>query len=240
MSTAPYHLSKDSRPRLGLVVLQVDEVIEQDFRASLPKDVRLHVTRVGSGDALTPQSIAKMKTGLTAAAALLPPAADFDVIGYACTSGTALIGAAVAHDLIRQGARTAAVTDPMTAAVAMMQGKGISRIGIVSPYVADVAEPLAHAFEEEGIFAVRTVSFGEQIEAKVARIAPDAIASAARKLVADGGLDGIFLSCTNLQTSEILAPLQSELGLPVMSSNQVLAWHMLRLARPALVGRGQG
>ena len=96
------------------------------------------------------------------------------------------------------------------------------------------------AFEEEGIFAVRTVSFGEQIEAKVARIAPDAIVAAARNLAADGGLDGIFLSCTNLQTSEILAPLQSELGLPVMSSNQVLAWHMLRLAGPASDGRGQG
>jgi maleate isomerase len=30
---------------------------------------------------------------------------------------------------------------------------------------------------------------------------------------------------------DLIAPLEAELGLPVLSSNQVLGWHMMQLAR---------
>ncbi len=217
-------------PAMGLIVLRVDETIEHEFRRMVPADqARLHITRVRSGDDLTVDSISAMEAELTGAASLLPPAAGFDVIGYACTSGAAILGAKAVADRVLAGVATRAVTDPLTAAVAQMEALQMRRIGIVSPYVADVSEGLVNAFERRGISVLRTSSFDLSDEAKVARIDPDVTAEAARQLAAGNELDGIFLSCTNLNTTTVLEPLSSELGIPVLSSNQVLAAHMRAL-----------
>ena len=42
--------------------------------------------------------------------------------------------------------------------------------------------------------------------------------------------DAVFASCTNLRATEVLAEAESAIGVPALASNQVLAWHMLRLA----------
>lgn len=230
MSDFPYDLTPSTLPAMGLIVLRVDETIEQDFRRAITPDAaRLHVTRVQSGDDLTPDSIAAMEAQLTAAASLLPPA-GFDVVGYACTSGTAQIGADRVGDLVRAGVQTRHVTNPLTAALAAFADRGVARVGIVSPYVASVAAPLRTAFMDAGIEVTGTVSFGEEVEARVARIDPTSIANAARALAERSPMDAVFLSCTNLRTFDILPVLEAELGMPVFSSNQVLAWHMAQLA----------
>ncbi len=239
MSDFPYALEEDSLPRLGLIVLQVDETIENEFRRLFPPDrARLFVSRIPSGAELTPDTIATMATTLPAAAQLLP--GPVDVVGYACTSGTTLIGAARVHDLVAQAVTARAVTDPLSAAMAQCHAMGLRRIGIVSPYIAPVADPIRAAFEAEGIAVSATLSFGEEVEARVARIAPASIAEAARAVARDETLEGIFLSCTNLRTLDILEPLAQELGLPVLSSNQCLAWHMASacgLTVPSGIGR---
>ncbi|MGO4916101.1 maleate cis-trans isomerase family protein [Pseudogemmobacter sp. W21_MBD1_M6] len=231
MNSFPYALLDDDLPRLGLIVLQVDETIEQDFHRIFPPNVaRLHVSRVPSGAELTTDSIATMETTLPAAASLLPSSQPLGVVGYGCTSGTALIGAARVRALISGASQTRSVTDPLTAALAACHILKLGRIGIVSPYLPSVAAPIRAAFEAAGIMVADTLSFGEEIEARVARIAPTSIAEAARTLARRSDLDGVFLSCTNLRTLDILEPLKAELGLPVLSSNQVLAWHMAQLA----------
>ena len=40
----------------------------------------------------------------------------------------------------------------------------------------------------------------------------------------------VFVSCTNARTLDIIEPAEQRLGIPVLSSTQALAWHMLRLA----------
>ncbi len=227
----PFDLREPDLPTFGLIVLRADETIEQEFRRHFPPDAaRLHVTRVHSGDTLSPGSIAAMEARLSASAALLPPAASFDAVGYACTSGTALIGAARVHAMIAEGVTAPAFTDPLTAAIARMRDLKLRRIGILSPYVPSVAAPLCSAFAAAGFDVPETLSFGEEIEARVARIDPRSIARAARALAGRGPLDGLFLSCTNLQTIDITADLERELGLPVVASNQAMAWHMTQLA----------
>ena len=62
----------------------------------------------------------------------------------------------------------------------------------------------------------------------MARIDPASIRAAA--LSVGAGADAVFLSCTNLRTLDIIEDLETDLGKPVLSSNQVLAWHMAKLA----------
>ena len=231
MERFPYELTGPigSRATLGLIVLQVDETLEQDMRRLLPGgDVACHVTRIPSGDELTPDTIATMERTLPAAAALLPPAARFDVIGYGCTSGTTLIGVDRVADLVRQSAATTHVTDPLSAALAALERLGTQSLAIVSPYVESVSAPVRQAFEARGHRVDATVSFGEEVEARVARIDPASIRAAALSVAADA--EAVFLSCTNLRTLDIIADLEAELDKPVLSSNQVLAWHMAQLA----------
>jgi maleate isomerase len=42
--------------------------------------------------------------------------------------------------------------------------------------------------------------------------------------------DGIFISCTNLRSVGAIAPLEADLGVPVVSAIQASFWDALRLA----------
>ena len=244
MTGFPYRLTGPigSAATLGLIVLQVDETIEHDFRRLFPlSGTALHISRIPSGAELTADTIAQMEVDLPQAASLLPPAADFDVVGYACTSGTTLIGADRVAALVSNSTRTRAVTDPLTASVAALEALQVGSVGIVSPYIETVAQPIRQAFEACGFTVPATLSFGEKVEARVARIDPASIREAALQVGRQGDVDAVFLSCTNLRTLDIIADLEDALGLPVISSNQALAWHMARLcpSSPPITGPGR-
>ncbi len=228
-----------SKATLGLVVLQADETLEQDFRRLFPdREIALYVSRIPSGDELTTDSIAAMKADLPRAAQLLPRAARFDAVGYGCTSGTTLIGADAVARMVRQGVETAMVTDPLSAALAALKVLGIERLGLVTPYVASIAAPVGDAFAAAGFSLGQTLTFGEEVEARVARIAPASIKAAAR--AAAKGAEAVFLSCTNLRTLDLIDDLEAELGVPVLSSNQVLAWHMASATTAPLAADAPG
>lgn len=216
-------------PAMGLIALQTDERVEVDARQLLPQSVDLMVTRVPSGLDVTPQTLAQMEGDLPQAAALLPGGVNFDVIAYGCTSGSAQIGPERVAERVRSGARTAHVTDPVSALVAACRALGLRRLALLSPYVEDVSDRLRQVLAQQGVETPVFGSFAEAEEARVARITPASVVQAARKLMAGAPVDALFLSCTNLNTLPAIAELERELGLPVLSSNLVLAWHMLAL-----------
>ncbi|WP_204112635.1 aspartate/glutamate racemase family protein [Shimia biformata] len=243
MTGLPYRLTTSigSTATLGLIVLQADETIEQDFRQIFRSpDIALHVSRIPSGAELTPDTIAQMEVDLPTAASLFPAAAQFDAIGYACTSGTTLIGADRVAQLVADRVAAAMVTNPLTAAIAAFRALQVQRIGIVSPYVATVAGPVRDAFLSAGFVVSHTLSFGERIEARVARIDPASIRQAAHEIGRHRDVDAVFLSCTNLRTLGIIDNLEQTLGKPVVSSNQALAWHMAGAGRDRTGIKGPG
>lgn len=227
----PYRYTLTPPPaQVGLVVLQSDLTIEGDLYRLFPASLPMLVTRVPSGVEVTPDSLDAQAAHLTAATALLPHGAEFASIGYGCTSGTAQIGARRIADLVHAGARTAHVTEPVSALIAACAALGVTRLGILSPYIASVSDRLRAVLAAAGIATPVFGSFLEAEEARVARIDPSDTAAAARDLADRGGVEALFLSCTNLRTLPIIDQLESETGLPVLSSNLVLAWHMARLA----------
>jgi maleate cis-trans isomerase len=38
----------------------------------------------------------------------------------------------------------------------------------------------------------------------------------------------VFISCTAIRSAGVIAALEAELGLPVLTSNQAMVWHALR------------
>lgn len=230
MSGFAYELAPDGEKPIGLIVLQADETIERDFRRLLPVETEFLVSRVPSGTEVSSQSLNAMRDHLTASAGLFPAGMHFSAIGYGCTSATAEIGADAVAGLIRRGAATDAVSEPLSALCAACAALEVEKLALLSPYVEQVSQKLREALFERGITTDAFGSFNEAEEAKVVRIDADSIVNAARQLAAQDDVDAVFLSCTNLRTLDITEPLETEIGLPVLSSNQVLAWHLLQLS----------
>lgn len=225
-----YTTAEDTRTKLGLIALQSDRTIEDDARRLLPHDVSLLVSRVPSSTEVSRETLAQMEGALTGAASLFPVGHRFDAVGYGCTSGTAQIGAGVVADRVQAGTRTAAVSEPLSALIAACAALSVQRIAILSPYVAAVSDRLRHVLAAAHIDTPTFASFDEANEAAVAAIDEPSITRATLAMMADADVDAVFLSCTNLRTLNVIAPLEDRLGLPVLSSNLVLIWHMLRLA----------
>lgn len=244
--TDPLRNDATAGVRLGLVILQSDEVIEGEFPTLLgpafgTDGIRLHVSRLPSGREVTLETLAAMEEALPTAVGLLPPGVDFDVVGYACTSGATIIGEARVTEAIHRARPEVATTNPLTAAKAALAALGMRRIGFVTPYVAEVSAAMRERLAAVG---VETVSFGsfEVVEdGVVARMTPASILEAVITVGEAAPCDGVFVACTNLRAAGIIEEAEQRLGKPVVTSNQALAWHMLRLAgyREPLPARGR-
>lgn len=233
MSLQPFKLgpSLGYKSNLGLIVLRTDETIEADFRHLIADDgIALYTTRMPCETELSREALARMKTTLPAAAALLPHTFIYDVVGYACTSASAVIGSDVVGHAIRAGTNARHVTDPLLAMRAALGVLNVRKLGFLSPYVAELSDRMRQIFESDGIEIASFGSFGEQSDENIARFHKSSIREAARNICDATRCDALLISCTNLRATTEIAQLEAELGLPVLTSNQSLAWHMLKLS----------
>lgn len=216
---------------LGLIVLQSDETIEHDFRRMLPMSgVALYVSRIASAPEVSSETLAEMEARMPEAAGLLPRPVAFDAVGYGCTSGTSVIGADRIAALVQAGCTTRAVTEPVSALLAACQHLGISRLAFLSPYVEDVSDRLRSVLYDGGISSPVFGTFNEAEETRVARIDGPSILAASQSLMSGADVDALFLSCTNLRTLDVIGQIEAATDKPVLSSNQVLGWDMMRRA----------
>ena len=107
------------------------------------------------------------------------------------------------------------------------------RIGLLVPSANTVAEPEfnrmvpdgigVHAarmqyLEDEGIRVLTVAGMGIVDAFSIGKVTPQETYEFARR-VWRGDAGGMFISCTNLRTIDVLARLEAELGAPVVSSN---------------------
>jgi len=232
MTGLPYTLDTDDAKRtpMGLIVLQTDETLEPEFAAYFnDRTYPIYVTRIPSGAHVTTDTLAGMETALPQAAALLPKARPYKVVGYGCTSASSVIGSKRVEELVQQTCDVQTVTNPLRAAAAYADHLGVSKLGLLSPYIEEVNEPLRRGFADNGLSTDVFGTFGQSDEAKVVRISSASVVEAAVKLGSDPSVEALFLSCTNLRTFEALPQIEARISKPVLSSNQCLAWHMKRL-----------
>jgi maleate isomerase len=230
VTALPFTTFDDTRPKLGMIVLQADETVEDEMRSLLPETVSLNVSRVPSGAQLTPETLGAMELHLAQAAGLFPEGKQFDVVAYACTSATAQLGVTRVAELIRAGAHARNVTEPVSALIAASHAGGIRRLAFLSPYIEAVSSRLLSVLATEGIETPVFGSFNEANERRVSLIDRNSLRDAGRRLLAGAKVDALFVSCTNVKTFGIIPELQMDFGVPVLSSNLVLGWHMLHLA----------
>jgi maleate isomerase len=231
-----------SRAAIGLIALASDTVSEPEISFFLPSDrVALYASRVSMSGIATVESLMEMKNSLKAAAELLVPDDNLDVIAYGCTAGAILIGSEHIAQMIRE-ARQAdiAYSDPILAGFAALRTLNCQQIALLTPYIDSVGDVVADYFTANGIEIVTKASFKKSGDPEIARISPSSIYKAAVELGNNDNIHGIFISCTALRVSEVIEAIEQDIQKPVVSSNQALAWHCLRLAgyKDSLGGRG--
>lgn len=228
---AAYDDGYGDRIRIGLIALSTDHTIEQEWRALLPSDrVALYHSRIGNVPEINAETLDAMRHGLADTASRLLPGETLDAVAYGCTSASTVIGPEAVADEVAQTLPDVPVTTPISALMAAANALGIRRLALITPYEPEVTLRIRDFLEGRGISVPVTGSFLEPDDNRVARITAGAIQDAVLSLGAADGIDGVFVSCTNLRVAPLIEPLENRLGKPVMSSNTVLAWHALRTA----------
>lgn len=214
--------------RIGLVALSTDFNSEQDLRRFYPAGVELFTSRVANHNPMTLENLRAMAPGITGAAELILPGIKLDVMVYGCTAGTLAIGQDRIEDLIRLARPGVPVTTPLQAGIEGCRALGASRISLLTPYTEDVNLQLAEQFTARGFEVLSVAGLGFTDDRLVTGVSPLDIADAA-VAACDPLADLLFISCTALRASLAIEAIETRLGKPVVSSNQAIAWHSLRL-----------
>ncbi len=215
-----------SRLRLGMIVPSVNSEAEPQIEAMLPAGVTLHTTRLKMVED-TPEQLLSFTERIEEGAALLADA-GVDRILFHCTAVTMFDPDAAD----RIGARIVAATGlPATvtahAVRAALAALGAKSVVLVAPYVQEVNDREAAFLAANNVRVLRNHALGLTYAKDFRAIAPEDW----RLLVGgqrDDEADAYFLSCAQIRVAEIIAPLERELGRPVVTSNQAAAWYSLR------------
>src|SRR5687767_4455019 len=221
-----------SRARIGLIVLATDYTIEHEWRrimTGLP-GVALYQSRIFNDSTVTPETLRAMEPRIAAAAELILPGSELDVVAYGCTSASMAIGEDKVFANIRSVRHSARCTTPITAAFAAFRAFGAKRIGVLTPYRSDVNRIVADYIRARGFEVPVFGSFNEENDGRVARISPASIKEGIDRIKAAAEVDAVFVSCTSVRLAEAAADIERQIGIPVTSSNHAMAWHALRLA----------
>lgn len=214
----------------GLIVLQTDEVVESEVRNWLPDNITLYHTRIPNQDSVNRETLLEMGDQIPTVCALFPKHAPINVVAYCCTSGATVIGESVVEQGVQKIFPNAPVTNPITAVKARLNDLGARNIGLLTPYIPAVTKAMSDHLAEHGFAIISEASFYEENDFEVCRISSDSIIQAIEHVARNGNCDAIFASCTNLRTITFLDSISERLGIPVISSNAALAWHIEKLS----------
>ncbi len=220
-----------SRARIGLIVLATDFTIEHEWRKIItPLDGVALYRAASSTMHRSPPNAARHGAAHRVFDRCHPAGGELDVVAYGCTSASMAIGEEKVFERIREVRPGAEGTTPITAAFAAFRAFGARRVGVLTPYRADVNRIVATYIQARGFEVPVFGSFNEQDDSIVARITPESIRSGVRRLLDTAKVDCIFVSCTSVRLAEAARDIEAETGVPITSSNHAMAWHALRLA----------
>jgi maleate isomerase len=228
-------------PQRGVgVVTPFDMALDRELWRWVPEEVSLYVTR--TPHVAEPVSIelaeAVSDEADVASATRDVLAAEPPVVAYACTSGSFVHGVDGERRLVRamRGAGAPAAVTTSGALLEALAALGVRGVAVATPYVENVTARLHGFLAEAGVATVSSAHLG--LDADIWKVPYETTAQLIREADSPQA-DAVFVSCTNLPTYDLVAPLEHELGKPVLTANQVTLWAALRIADTAAVGPGQ-
>ncbi|ASJ12872.1 maleate cis-trans isomerase family protein [Thermococcus thioreducens] len=215
------------RGRLGLIVPSSNTTMEIELHLALPEGVSLHTARVPLRN-VTEEELVKMNT-LSVEAARLLRDAGVEMILYGCTSGSFIGGKDYEKELesrIEEEVNVPVVSTS-TAVVEALKMLDARDILVITPYTDEINEREKEFLEANEFNVLDIRGLGIEDNTQIGKLEPYEAYRLAKASFMDEA-DAVFISCTNLRTFEIIEPLEEDLGIPVVTSNQASLWLALR------------
>ncbi|MFD0774853.1 Asp/Glu racemase [Streptomonospora algeriensis] len=207
------------------IVAPYDFALDRELWRWAPDDVSLYVTRLPFVPVpVTVDQASALCNGDDVARAtrdLLAP--EPLVVGYACASGSFVHGAD-GQDRLRQSILDAGAPAAVTTSGALIQALealAVRRIAVVTPYVDSVTDRLLDYLADHGVESTSSVGLG--LLGHIWKTTYSEVVQAVRDADRPDA-EAVFISCTNVLTYDIIAPLERMLGKPVIAANQVTMW----------------
>lgn len=117
---------------------------------------------------------------------------------------------------------------------------GVTRFGLVTPYLHDVQQAIVENYRQAGFDCVAERHLGIQDNYSFSEVGAEQLRSMVRE-VAAAQPQAITILCTNLRGAPLVEELEGELGIPIYDSIATVVWKSLKLTgvRPGRV-RGWG
>lgn len=207
--------------RVGLIVPSSNTVAEVDFYRTLPPVATLHTARMRLVETTAEAEARMLDEHLPTAIADLASARP-DLVVFGCTSAGALRGNGYEARLIARLAReTQAEAISVAASVrAALAQREAWRVGVITPYVAELNEKIRESLEADGFEVVWMRGMGIRDNFAIAAVGPAEIAAFASAAATNDEIDAVFASCTNFRALSARPQIEQQLGVPVVTSNQ--------------------
>lgn len=220
--------------RLGVIVPPGNVSIEREFRHFAPENVGVHFNRLSRPISIsTSESLLSMLDSLERAAVDLAQCHP-QLMLFGCTSGSFLGGE---HDDEKIGNAIQDYTGipGITASAAVVHSLkklGVRRCFMLTPYPDNICLEEVTFLKGHGIEVVGWTSFRCMKTEQTLAISTEQVAAKLREhRSAISSADGIFISCTNLLTMDVLPVIENEFGVPAVSSNQAMLFAALATLR---------
>lgn len=228
------------RAKIGFILLATEQTIQDDVMALRPEGVGMHFARIATPDNISAEALLTAGDLLPPAAASLLPDGTLDVVTYACTSGSLVLGGERVDTELRKGAPDAEPSSLIKGVIRALHTVGARKIVVGTPYLDEV-NTIEKAYLENAGFEVLAIEgLNLRKDSDMVRVTPAFIRDFALSLDrADA--DAIFISCGALRTLDVIGQIEKAVGKPAICSNQAMIWDVLRLAAitDAITGYGR-
>ena len=223
------------RGRIGVLLPSGITIIEGDFQRMMPEGVSCHYHRYDftgglpgdENDVLT--RVRKAKNHISEATKIITHVHPSLIIMTG--TATSFIGG-VGYDtelirLMNEASGGIQATTTSTSAIMALKRLGVKKISLATPYVEGAARKAAEFIQGHGF---------EILDSKwLGKAGPDIPNTSEQdiyqlvKQVDTEESDAVFISCTDFNALKLIQHLESDLGKPVVTSNQATFWNALRL-----------
>jgi maleate isomerase len=247
--TVPYGY----RAKIGLIVVGPNLNPTPEICRMIPDYVQVRETRIHMDPVVNVEECSKLSEPLGNAAKLLAEGLSSPILGnrsaiaFACTAGslvggpgwdkkevemmeTATAGFACSRAIPAMEAQSSGIpcTTTATAAEEAMRFMGFKKIVITGPYIDEINERFRIFYEDSGFEVLNVTGLGIEDLYEMGATKPSQAYQAAMQAVVPEA-DGIFITCTNFRCSDVIEEIEHDSGMPVVTSNQATAWHLMKL-----------
>jgi maleate isomerase len=224
-----FDAGRHPRAKIGYVLLATEQTVQDDVMRLRPEGVGMHFSRVPMPDSVTSATLADQVEQLAPAASRLLPDGSLDVVCYACTSGSLVLGEQRVNHELNRGAPAAVATSLIAGVLKGLEAVGARRVAVATPYLDEINRREARYMEEAGFEVLDIQGLNLERDSDMVRVAPEYLVEFAAS-VDRPEADAVFVSCGALRTLDVVEELEQRLGKPVVASNQAMIWDTLRLA----------